>query len=126
MNARSIAMQQAAGRAVVGAALAVAPGVVARGWIGRDASRPGAQVVTTAMGARDLGIALGIAGSLRAGRGARPWLLAGALADAADLAATLRARDSLPAVAVAGVGALAAGSALVGAWLARELGQPTP
>jgi hypothetical protein len=121
MNPRALATQQAAGRAVVGAALALAPGLAARGWVGRrSASDPGTQVVTTAMGARDLAIAAGVAGALRAGRGARPWLLAGALADAADLVATLRARDALPAPAVAGVGAVAAASAALGVWLAQR------
>lgn len=120
MTPRDIAIQQAAGRAVLGAALTLVPGVAARGWIGADASRPGTQVVTTAMGARDLAIALGVAGALRSGRGARPWLLAGALADTADLVATVRARDDLSAVAVVGVGALAAGSAAVGVWLAQR------
>jgi hypothetical protein len=120
MDARTIAIQQAAGRAVLGAALAVAPGIAARGWLGSDASRPATQVVTTAMGARDLGIAFGVAGALRAGRGARPWLLAGVLADAADLVATVRARDTLPPLAVVGVGALAASSAAVGVWLAQR------
>jgi hypothetical protein len=126
MDPRTTALQQAAGRAAFGAALALAPGLTARGWIGRDAARPGTQVVTTAMGARDLAIALGLAGAVRSGRGARPWLLAGVLADAADFAATVRARDSVSAVSVAGVGALAAGSAALGIWLARALDQPTP
>jgi hypothetical protein len=120
MDARGVAIQQAVGRAVLGGALAVAPGVAARGWIGADAARPATQVVTTAMGARDVGIALGLAGALRSGRGARPWLVAGVLADVADLVATLRARDAIPAPAVAGVAALAAGSAAVGVWLAQR------
>jgi hypothetical protein len=126
MDARSMALQQAAGRAAFGVALSVAPGLTARGWIGRDAGRPGTQVVTTAMGARDLAIAIGLAGAVRARRGARPWLLAGVLADTADFVATLRARDSVSAVSVVGVGTLAAGSAVLGIWLARELDQPTP
>jgi hypothetical protein len=105
----------------VAAALTFAPGIAARSWIGRDAAAPGAQVITTAMGARELAIALGVLRAIRAGRGARPWVLAGVLGDTADLIATLRARDALPAGAVVGVGALAAGSAAVGAWLARAL-----
>jgi hypothetical protein len=121
MDARDIALQQAVGRAVLGAALTVAPGIAARGWIGRDAAAAGTQVVTTAMGARDLGLALGLIRALRTASPARPWLLAGVLADVADLAATLRARDALPSASVVGIGALAAGSAAVGAWLAQRL-----
>ena len=121
MDARAAAQQHAAGRAVMGAALTLAPGIAARTWIGRDAAAPGAQVVTTAMGARDVAIGIGALRAIRAGMGARPWLLAGVLADTADLVATLRARDALPTSAVVGVSALAAGSAAVGAWLARTL-----
>ncbi len=39
------------------------------------------------------------------------------LADAADLVATLRARDALPPLAVPAVAALAGGSVVLGAWL---------
>jgi hypothetical protein len=121
VDARALASGQAAGRAAIGAALAVAPGVAARGWIGRSkASDPATQVVTTAVGARDLAIALGVGASLRAGRGARTWLLAGALADTADLVATLRSRDALSTAAVVGVSALAASSAALGVWLAQR------
>jgi ribulose kinase len=121
VDARRIATGHAAGRAALGAALAVAPGLVARAWVGRDAPATGTRVITTAMGARDVGIGLGALGAIRAGRGTRPWLLAGVLADVADLVATVRARDELPPVGVAGVSALAAGSAAVGLWLAREV-----
>jgi hypothetical protein len=121
VDARAIALQQAVGRAVVGTALAVAPGVAGRGWIGAAAASPGTQAITTAMGARDLAIALGALRSIRAGSGVRPWLLAGALADGADLVATLRARGAIPPAAAVGVAALAAGSTAVGLWLAREL-----
>src|SRR4051794_41953535 len=78
------------------------------------------------MGARDLAIGLGALAGLRDGRGARPWLLAGTLADAADLVATLRARDALAPTAVVGIAALAAGATAGGLWLAPELGQRGP
>ena len=48
-------------------------------------------------------------------------MLAGILADATDLAATLKARDDLTPLAVAVVGLVAGGSALFGLWLSREL-----
>jgi hypothetical protein len=67
-----------------------------------------------------VGIAFGLAGALRSRRGARPWLVAGVLADIADLVATVRAREAIPAAAVAGVAALAAGSAAMGVWLAQR------
>jgi hypothetical protein len=106
---------------VVGLALTAAPERAGASWIGRDARRPGARVMTRAMGARDLAIGLGAAYTAGQGYGAKPWQLAGALADTADLVATLRARDALPSTAVVGVGAVAAGSAVLGLWFQAAL-----
>jgi hypothetical protein len=119
MDARTLARLHALGRVAVGGAYALAPGPAARAWVGADG--PGLDVLAIAFGARDAGIGLGVLRALREGHGARPWVAAGALADTADLVATLRARRDLPALAVAGVAALAAGSAALGALLAREL-----
>ena len=87
----------------------------------RRAAGPGTRVATRALGARDLAIGLGTAYAAGQGDGARPWLLAGVLADATDLAATLRARDDLSAAAVAGVGVIAGGSVLLGLWFQAAL-----
>jgi hypothetical protein len=121
MDARTLARVQALGRVAVGTALTLAPGRAGAGWMGHDARRPATQVAISALGARDLAIGLGAAYAAGQGYGAWPWLRAGILADATDLAATLRARDHLSPLAVAGVGALAAGSALLGLWLSGEL-----
>ena len=121
MDARTLARLQALGRVVIGAALMAAPGRTGGGWIGRDARRPATQVTISAFGARDLALGLGTAYAAGQGYGAGPWLRAGILADAADLVVTLRARDHLPPLAVVGVGSLAAGSAVLGLWLSREL-----
>lgn len=121
MDARTLARLQALGRVAIGAALTVAPGRAGAGWIGDDAGRPATQVAITAFGARDLALGIGAAHAARQGYGAGPWLRAGALADTADLVATLRARDHLSPLAVAAVGSLAVGSALLGLWLSREL-----
>ncbi len=121
MDARPLARQHALGRVVVGAGLALAPRLAGSGWMGRDSRRPATQVAIRALGARDLAIGLGTAYTAGQGYGARPWIWAGILADAADLAATLRARDALPAFNVGVVGLVAGGSVLVGLWLSREL-----
>ena len=121
MDARALARQHALGRVVVGAGLTLAPRVAGGGWMGRDSARPATQVAIRALGARDLAIGLGTAYTAGQGYGARPWLLAGVLADAADLAATLRARDHLPAPAAAAVGLVAGGSTLLGLWLGSQL-----
>lgn len=120
-SARTAAAGMAAARIGLGAALVLAPGRMAAAWTGRDGDRPAARVFAAGLGSRDLAIGVGTAWGLLQGFGAGPWLWAGALTDAADCVAMLRARRSLPALRVAGAAAFAAGGALSGAWLAREL-----
>ena len=116
-DARTLTRWHALGRVAMGTALTVAPARVGSAWIGAQGRRPGVQVLTAAMGARDLGIGAGIVHALQRGADARPWVLAGVLADAADLAGTLRARRHLPPLSAAGVTAMAAGSTVLGLWL---------
>jgi len=117
MDARSLARLQALGRLGLGAGLMVAPGAVAGGWVGGVADRREGQTLAIAAGARDVAIALGALRAIGARHGAAGWVRAGVLADAADAAATWRARDSIPPLAVPAVLALAGGSALLGLWL---------
>jgi len=120
MHPRTLARVHAVGRIGFGTGLVLAPGALAGAWVGDAADRPGGRVLAMAMGARDLAIGIGTLQS--AGRrGGRAWLRAGIVADAADLLATLRTRDFLPAAAVPPVAALAAASVLLGAWLQHTL-----
>jgi hypothetical protein len=121
MDPRDLATQHAIGRVGMGVAMVAVPRLIAQPWIGRAAAAPGTQVITAAMGARDLAIGLGTIRALRAGRGVRPWLQAGALADTVDLLATLRSRDDLPPFGVVTVSAIAAGSAALAVWLHTRL-----
>jgi len=121
MDPRTLARAHALGRVVVGGVLAAAPTTAGSLWIGRDARRPGARVMTVAFGARDLAIGLGTAYTLGQGHGAAPWLRAGVLSDVADLLATRRASGDLPRAAVAGVTVVAAGSAALGLWAQAAL-----
>jgi hypothetical protein len=126
MEPRTLASLQASSRIAFGAALALAPSVTARAWVGRAGRQPGAHVIATAMGARDAALGAGILAALRGGQPPGPWLRAATFSDLADLLATLRARDALPTGAVVGVTAIAAGSAALGVYLDRALGQPVP
>jgi hypothetical protein len=117
MTARSLARLQALGRLALGGGLVAAPGIVAGGWVGGVADKRDGQALAVGLGARDVGLAVGTLRALSSGRGAAPWLRAGVLADAADLIATVRARDSLPPLAVPAVAAIAGGSVLLGAYL---------
>src|SRR5919202_923448 len=96
MDARTIARGHSLGRIAVGAGLVLAPGFVAGTWVGAPGDQPGGRVIAAAMGARDVGLGLGMFYAVARGRGARPWLRAAILADAADLVATVRAREHLP------------------------------
>jgi hypothetical protein len=121
-----MASQGALGRVGIGAAMLAAPDLVGRSWVGALGGEPGARVLTTALGAREVALGLGLLDALRSGARPGPWVRAAVLADAADLAATIRARRDLPLAAVLGIGALAAGSVAFGLYAERELAQPSP
>jgi len=121
MDPATVARLHAASRIGLGAVLTVLPGVLGRMWVGRDARRPASHVYSVAVGARDLGLGLGLLATVDDARAARPWIAIGMLADAADLAVTLRHRASLPASGVASVGLMAGASVGLGAWLHREI-----
>ena len=117
MDARALARLHALGRLCVGAGLTLTPGFAAGGWVGGVVDKPEGQVLAIGLGGRDAAIAVGTLRALSAGYGARRWVRAGMLADAADLLATLKARDRIPALAVPAVVAIAGASVLLGAWL---------
>ncbi len=121
MTAHTLARLQAAGRVALGAGLVAAPGLVAGAWVGGVADRRDGQALAIGLGARDVALAVGTLRALSSRRGARGWLRAGIVADAADLVATLRARDALPPLAVPAVAAVAGGSVLLGAYLQSAL-----
>jgi hypothetical protein len=81
-----------------GLAYLVAPARAGKGWIGRAARDPATQVFARGHGARDIALGAGALGTLVRGqpRHARDWMCAQALADGADLVATLASRPRLP------------------------------
>jgi hypothetical protein len=86
------------------------------------------------VGARDLGLGLGLLIALGRGGPVRGWLEASALVDGIDAAACLLARDHIRTSIFPGTVGLAAAGALLSVWLARQLdpasppqaGQPAP
>jgi hypothetical protein len=122
MDARTLARTIAAGRLGFGLALIAAPEQFTGVWLGRDAARPGTQITTRGLGARDL--ALG-AGALASSESAlRPWVAAAVLGDAADLIATVGAGDSIPLAGRVLVGSLAAGATALGLAALAGLSRP--
>jgi hypothetical protein len=108
-----------AGRALVGIALLAAPGRITEAWVGADDAP--ADVLARCLGGRDLVIGAGLAVAAARGRDPGAWLAGGILADAIDGAATLAAGERIPRNGRLGTAALAGGSALYGAWLARGI-----
>jgi hypothetical protein len=121
-------------RTGTGASLVVAPAWAGRIWIGEHADGRGTRVLARALGARD--VVLGSATLLASAKGASAEVVRlvqlGALADAADVAATLIAwrqleghrRWSMPLVAL-GVG-LAGAAAAVAIQAAAESSEVAP
>jgi hypothetical protein len=110
---RALAGIMSAGRFLFGVAFIARPELMERGWIGKPARLPGAQVLARAVGARDLAVGLGGLQAVARGDGsARPWLAAAATCDAVDLGATLAAGSGIPrqarltVLAIAGVAGL--------------------
>jgi hypothetical protein len=124
VEARGIALSQARGRMVVGAALVFAPGWAGGRWIGEPAAQPAVKLITRALGVRDFALGLGTAIAIDRGAPARGWFEAAALSDAVDLVATLLAGDSIPSSARKAVVAIAASSAVACAALARVVDDP--
>jgi hypothetical protein len=108
-------------RSLFGVALIAEPRLTERAWIGKQARLPGAQLLTRAVGARDLALGLGGLQALtRSDGSARPWLAAAAVCDAVDFGATWTAGKGIPrqarsgALAIAGVFSLLSAIAAVG------------
>lgn len=119
MSPHDIRRIAATGRVLVGSALTLAPASGA-GWIGQESGRRPVTVYSRALGIRDAAIGVGV---LTAGDSEklRPWIVAGIAADIVDFVATLEARDELPDLGRRVVPVIAAGSALLGAWLLTQL-----
>jgi hypothetical protein len=120
------------GRFVFGVAFIAEPRLMERAWIGKQARLPGAQLLTRAVGARDLALGLGgLQAVTRDDGSARPWLAAAAVCDAVDFGATWTAGRGIPRQPRTGVLAIAGVFALLSAIAAAGLGrseqtQPRP
>jgi hypothetical protein len=121
MEPREIALAQARGRMAVGAAFMLAPGLAGRTWVGADAARPSAKLLSRAFGVRDLALGLGVVIAIDRGAPVRGWLEGSALSDAVDFLASLAGGSTVPPLMRPGVLALGAGSAAVAAWLSRTM-----
>lgn len=123
MDPTLLARLLAGGRVALGLALFVAPRQAARTWIGDDVDQAGTRMAIRGLGARDVALGAGLLAALEAGGSTHRWLEAGAVADLADAAAVLIARDERPAGVLAVTLATAGGAAALGLWLRQRLGE---
>jgi hypothetical protein len=123
---RVLAVGLALNRVAFGVRYLLQPTAAGPTWVGRRRARDtGTQLFVRALGARDLGLGLGALVSLRNPDAAesRRWMLAHALADGADLAATLSARRRLPSKPARIATIVAGASTAVAAWSSAALGR---
>jgi hypothetical protein len=125
MEARHLAVTLARGRIAFGVVSLLAPGLVARRMTGGGGSEGGTRLFMRMIGARDLGVGLGLHVALDRDAPTRGWLEVSAVIDGIDAAACLLARHHLRPGVFPGTLGLAATGALLSGWLARQL-DPAP
>ena len=126
MEERDLAVTLARGRIAFGVVSLLAPGLVARRMTGGDESEGGTRLFVRMIGARDLGVGLGLQVALDRDAPTRGWLEASAVIDGIDAAACLLARHHLrPGVFPGTLGPAATGT-LLSVWLVRQLDPAHP
>jgi hypothetical protein len=123
MEGRDLAVSLAGGRAAIGVVSLLAPGFVGRIMTGRGGSEGGTRLFARMVGARDLGLGLGLLVALNRGAPVRGWLEASAVVDGIDATACLLARDHIRTGVLPGALCLAGAGALLSARLAGQLDQ---
>jgi hypothetical protein len=121
MERRDLAVSVARGRIAIGVVSLLAPALVGRTITGRDGSEGGTRLFIRMVGARDLGLGLGVVVALDRNAPVRGWLEASAVVDGLDAAACVLARHHIRASVLPGAVGLAAAGALLSAWLAPQL-----
>jgi hypothetical protein len=134
MEARDLTVSLAGSRIGIGVVSLLAPGLVSGMMTGPDGSTGATRLFARMVGARDLGLGLGVLLALNRGAPVRGWLEASAVVDGIDAGACLLARRHLRTRVFPAAVGLATAGALLSAWLARQLdapqsppsGQPVP
>lgn len=111
-GARRLVVANGVARSALGVVAFVLPGVPLTPWVGAERRHPSSRLLGRALGGRDLALGLGTLTAARSDGPVRPWVVAGGLADAGDVAATLLAWRALPRVGRLAVLAAAAGGVL--------------
>jgi hypothetical protein len=111
-------------RFFIGAIFIANPKIMEQAWIGKQARLPGSQLLTRAVGARDLTLgAGGLQAAVRNDGSARQWLAAASVCDAVDFGATYATSRGIPRSARTSVLAIAAAGTLLSAIAAAGTGK---
>jgi hypothetical protein len=124
MERRDLAVSLARARIAIGVISLLAPEVVGRTMTRRDGSEAGTRLFARMVGARDLGLGVGLLVALDRGAPVRGWLGASAVVDGIDAVACLLARHHIRPRVLPGAVGLAGAGALLSAWLAGQLDPP--
>jgi hypothetical protein len=124
MQRRDLAVSLARARIAIGVVSLLAPELVGRTMTRRDGSEAGTRLFARMVGARDLGLGVGLLVALDRGAPVRGWLEASAVVDGIDAVACLLARHHIRTSVLPGAVGLATAGALLSAWLARRLDPP--
>jgi hypothetical protein len=116
-----MAVGLAGGRVAIGVASLLAPGFVGRTMTGGEGSEGATRLFARMVGARDLGLGLGLLIALSRGAPVRGWLEASAVVDGIDAGVCLLARGYIRTSVLPGAVGLAAAGALLSARLAVQL-----
>ncbi len=114
-DARRVVVVNGIARSALGVVAFVVPGVPLAPWVGPSRGQEASRLLARALGGRDLALGLGTLTAARSAGPVRPWVVAGGLADAGDVVATLLAWRSLPRLGRLAVLAAAAGGVLAAA-----------
>jgi hypothetical protein len=120
MEGRELVVSLARARIAIGVVSLLAPDLIARTMTGRGGSEGATGLFARMVGARDFGLALGVLVALDRGAPVRGWLEASAVVDGIDAVACVLARHHMRTIVLPGAVGLAAGGAVVSAWLARQ------
>jgi hypothetical protein len=113
------------GRFLIGIVFIANPRIMDQAWIGKQAKLPGPQLLSRAVGARDLTLgAGGLQAAMRGDGSAQQWLAAAAVCDAVDFGATYTAGRGIPRSARASVLVIAAVAGVASAIAAIGNGKP--
>ena len=121
MEDRDMARLLAWGRIGIGIAGVLMPRMLARIWTGTSQEEFPTNMLARGLGARDIAIGAGLLAALEGAGSPRPWLQAGAAADAADALGTLGSFSELGGLRATALLVTEVGATLLGLSLAEEL-----